>query len=159
MKSFPTRLPALVTLLLALAAFPACGQQPAGSPPILPDPKLTPGDTLDVALADIQVKGYSSKVRTVPVAVKREVYASYGISHWNKGEYEIDHLIPPPSEGATAKKNLWPESHQTEPWNAHTKDQLEYELLTLVRAGKVDLPTAHQDIARVWVARIRSTLP
>ena len=27
-------------------------------------------------------------------------------------------------------------------WNAHVKDALEYRLLTLVRAGKVDLHTA-----------------
>ena len=107
---------------------------------------------LDVTLADIQVKGYSAKVRNVPVSVKREVYASYGIEHWNKGEYEIDHLISLSLGGSNSKKNLWPQSYRTEPWNAHTKDQLEYRLLSLVRSGKVDLHTAQQEMARDWIA-------
>ena len=37
----------------------------------MPDAKLTPGDTLPETLADIQVKGYSAKVRNVPVDLKR----------------------------------------------------------------------------------------
>ena len=153
MKYFPTRLPALIGLTFVLAAFPAHGQQsPSGNAPILPDPKLTPGDTLDVTLADIQEKGYSAKVRNVPVAVKREVYAAYGIQHWTTGQYEIDHLVSLSLGGSNSKKNLWPQSYQTQPWNAHTKDQLEYKLLTLVRAGKVDLHTAQQEMAHDWIA-------
>jgi hypothetical protein len=38
-------------------------QQPA---PILPDPKLTPGDTFDVTAQDVCVPGYAKKVRAVP---------------------------------------------------------------------------------------------
>ncbi len=152
MTLFPARLSALATALLFVVALPAWGQQPAGGPPILPNPTLTPGDTLDVTLADIQEKGYSAKVRNVPVAVKREVYASYGIQHWVTGEYEIDHLVSLSLGGSNSKKNLWPQSYLTEPWNAHTKDQLEYKLLTLVRAGKVDLHTAQLEMARDWIA-------
>ena len=118
----------------------------------MPNRSLTPGDTLDVTLADIQEKGYSAKVRNVPVSVKREVYASYGIQHWTTGEYEIDHLVSLSLGGSNSKKNLWPQSYKTEPWNAHTKDQLEYKLLTLVRSGKVDLHTAQQEMARDWIA-------
>ena len=107
MKLLPPRSLALAALLLVLvAAVPVHGQQSVGTPPILPDPKLTPGDVLPVGLADIQVKGYSSKVRNVPVSVKREVYASYGITHWNKGEYEIDHLVSLSLGGSNSKKNL-----------------------------------------------------
>jgi hypothetical protein len=43
----------------------------------LPDPKLTPGDTLAVTKADICTSGYTKLVRAVPVSVKREVYAGY----------------------------------------------------------------------------------
>ena len=78
--NFLPRLVAVAFLALTILSPSADAQQPAGSPPILPDPKLTPGDVLDVTLADIQMKGYSAKVRNVPVSVKREVYASYGIS-------------------------------------------------------------------------------
>ncbi len=118
----------------------------------MPNSRLTPGDVLPVELADIQVRGYSATVRDVPIAVKRAVYASYGIAHWVTGEYEVDHLIPLSLGGSNSTKNLWPESYMTEPWNAHTKDQLEYRLLTLVRAGKVDLKVAQHDIATNWIA-------
>ena len=142
-------------LLLALFAFAPCApaQQPAATTaPILPNRQMTPGDTLDVTLADIQEHGYSARVRNVPIAVKRQVYASYGIAHWVTGEYEVDHLIPLSLGGSNSTKNLWPESYLTEPWNAHTKDQLEYKLLQLVRSGQVDLHTAQQEIAVDWIA-------
>ena len=149
--SFP-RLPLLAVLLLTAGAFAARAQQPATTPPILPNPKLTPGDTFPVTLADIQVKGYSATVRDVPTKEKRAVYAAYGITHWNKGEYEMDHLIALSLGGSNSQQNLWPQSYLTEPWNAHTKDQLEYKLLQLVRAGKVDLHTAQQAMAHDWIA-------
>ena len=151
MKLLP-RLPVFAAFLLALVAMPSFAQEPAATAPILPDPKLTPGDVLDVSLADIQVKGYSAKVRNVPISVKREVYAEYGIQHWNKGEYEVDHLISLSLGGSNSKKNLWPESYLTEPWNARTKDALEFRLLALVRDGKVDLHTAQQEMAHDWIA-------
>ena len=94
-KRFSPPLAALAALLLAALATPAAAQQPfATTAPILPNRQLTPGDTLDVTLADIQEHGYSARVRNVPIAVKRQVYASYGITHWVTGEYEVDHLIP-----------------------------------------------------------------
>ena len=145
---------AVAAVMLAFVpALPTVAQEPQPvTAPILPDPKLTPGDVLDVSLTDIQVHGYSAKVRNVPVAVKRQVYASYGIGHWEKGEYEIDHLISLSLGGSNSVKNLWPQSYLTEPWNAHTKDQLEYKLLQLVRSGQVDLHTAQQEMARDWIA-------
>lgn len=152
MKLLPPRTVVLAALFLALAAGRAFSQRPAATPPILPDVKLTPGDTLPVTLADLQVRGYSAKVRNVPIAVKREVYAAYGITHWEKGEYEIDHLVSLSLGGSNSKKNLWPQSYKTTPWNAHTKDQLEDRLLALVRGGKVDLHTAQQEMARDWIA-------
>ena len=120
--------------------------------PVRPDPRLTPGDTLEVTLEDIRTPGYSAKVRDVPIAVKKSVYAAYGIPHWNPGEYEVDHLIPLSIGGSNSTKNLWPESYLTGPWNAHVKDALEYRLLTLVRAGKVDLNTVQGEIAHDWIA-------
>ena len=64
----------LAFLFLAPAAL---AQQPT---PILPDPKLTPGDVFDVTAQDICVPGYAKKVRAVPAWLKRKVYAEYGIT-------------------------------------------------------------------------------
>ena len=57
--------------------------------------------------------------------------------------------------GSNAVKNLWPQSFQTQPWNAHVKDQLENRLHRLVCVEKVDLNTAQHDIATDWIAAYR----
>jgi len=80
-------LPAFAALLVS-SAF---AQQPT---PILPDSRLTPGDTFEVSGQDVCVPGYTKKVRTVPQAVKQEVYREYGITSHGRDDYEIDHLIP-----------------------------------------------------------------
>jgi hypothetical protein len=121
----------------------------------MPDPQLTPGATLEVTTNDICVPGYTKKVRSVPAAVKQQVYAAYGIQHHAPGDYEIDHLIPLELGGSNAVKNLWPQSFQTQPWNAHVKDQLENRLHRLVCVEKVDLNTAQHDIATDWIAAYR----
>ena len=63
-------------------------QQPT---PILPDPKLTPGDTFDVTAQDVCVPGYAKKVRAVPAWLKKQAYAEYGITQYKTGDYEVDH--------------------------------------------------------------------
>ena len=40
------------------------------------------------------VPGYAKKVRAVPVLLKRQPYAEYGITQYETGDYEVDHLIP-----------------------------------------------------------------
>jgi hypothetical protein len=64
---------AFAFLFLTQAVF---AQQPT---PILPDPKLTPGDTFEVTAQDVCVPGYAKKVRAVPAWLKRQAYAEYGI--------------------------------------------------------------------------------
>ncbi len=123
-----------------------------GLSPLLPDSTMTPGATLPVATGDICVSGYSQKVRNVPADVKRQVYAEYGITNHQPGEYEVDHLISLELGGSNSLKNLWPQSYLTQPWNAHVKDKLENELHAEVCSGKVDLPTAQHEIATDWIA-------
>jgi len=123
-----------------------------GLSPLLPDPKMTPGATLPVATGDICVSGYSQKVRNVPADVKQQVYAEYGITSHQPGEYEVDHLISLELGGSNSIKNLWPQSYLTQPWNAHVKDKLENEIHAEVCSGKVDLPTAQHDISTDWIA-------
>jgi len=131
--------------------------QRGSSPPILPDSSKTPGDTLDVTRADICVAGYTKTVRNVPTAVKDAVYASYGIGQHAPGEYEMDHLISLELGGSNSVRNLWPQSYQTSPWNAHVKDQLENRLHADVCSGKLNLTAAQQDIARNWIACYKRT--
>jgi hypothetical protein len=119
--------------------------------PIQPDSQLTPGATLAVTTDDICVPGYTQVVRDVPAAVKRQVYAEYGIAHHAPGEYEVDHLISLELGGSNSIRNLWPQSYRTQPWNAHVKDALEDELHRLVCSGQLDLKTAQHDIARDWI--------
>ena len=119
--------------------------------PVVPDPAKTPGDTLEVTAADICTPGYSKKVRNVPIEVKRQVYASYGIRTHQPGEYEVDHLISLELGGSNSIRNLWPQSFRTSPWNACVKDALENELHRRVCAGTIDLAKAQRIIAQNWV--------
>jgi len=70
-------------------------QQPT---PILPDSKLTPGDTFDLTAQDVRVPGYAKKVRAVPAWLKRQAYVEYASIEYKTGDYEVDHLIPLASE-------------------------------------------------------------
>jgi hypothetical protein len=117
----------------------------------LPDPRKTPGDTLDVTPQDFCVSGYSSKVRNVPESVKSQAYQEYGITSRQPGEYEVDHLISLELGGSNSIRNLWPESYTGE-WNAHLKDSLENRLHGLVCSGSLDMKTAQQAIATNWIA-------
>jgi len=121
----------------------------------LPNPNVTPGDALDVTLDDICTPGYSKKVRDVPEPVKRDVYESYGILSHQPREYEVDHLISLELGGSNSKRNLWPESYLTEPWNAHVKDRVENKLHNMVCSGQLDLKTAQHEIATDWIAAYR----
>jgi hypothetical protein len=123
-------------------------QQPT---PIVPDSKLTPGDSFAVTSQDLCVPGYTKKVRNVPAEMKREVYEEYGVTSHGSGDYEVDHLIPLELGGSNSIKNLWPESHRTLPWNAQVKDRLEGKLHALVCSGQLDLKTAQQAIAADWI--------
>lgn len=126
----------------------ALAQQPR---PILPDPKLTPGDVFDVTAKDICVPGYAKKVRAVPSWLKRKVYALYGITEYKTGDYEVDHLIPLSLGGSNSIRNLWPQSTRTSPWNSYAKDALERKLHRLACAGELDLKTAQREIASNWI--------
>ena len=83
------RISGILSILRALAFLVltqvVLAQQPT---PMLPDPKLTPGDTFDVTAQDVCVPGYAKKVRSVPAWLKRQAYAAYGITQYKTGDYE-----------------------------------------------------------------------
>jgi hypothetical protein len=153
LKDSPMYILRAFAMLLFLAQV-VLAQQPA---PIVPDPKLTPGDTFDVAAQDLCMHGYAKKVRSVPAEMKREVYQEYGITSHDPGDYEVDHLIPLELGGSNSIKNLWPESHRTSPWNAQVKDRLEGKLHELVCSGQLDLKTAQRAIASNWIEAYNCT--
>lgn len=66
--------------LLLFFAQVVLAEQPT---PILPDPKLTPGDTFEVTAQGVCVPGYAKKVRAVPEWLKRRAYAEFGITEYN----------------------------------------------------------------------------
>ena len=63
------------------------------SPPLVPDPQLTPGDVLTTDVTAICTPGYAKSVRNVPVSIKNQVYRAYSILSHKPREYEIDHLM------------------------------------------------------------------
>ena len=67
----------LRALIFSFLAQVVLAEQPT---PILPDPKLTPGDTFDVTAQDVCVRGYAKKVRALPAWLKKQAYAEYGIT-------------------------------------------------------------------------------
>jgi hypothetical protein len=142
----------LYSILPLLLPFLLYAQQPSEYKAFLPDPALTPGIVLTLCDSCICVKGYSSKVRNVPAAIKKVVYSEYHIKHHATGEYEVDHLISLELGGSNDIKNLWPESYLSDPWNAHVKDKLENRLHRLVCTGHITLKEAQEAIRTDWIA-------
>jgi hypothetical protein len=141
-------LPTLAYLLALLyLATPAL----AFDPPIVPDPAKTPGDVLTTDTATICQKGYTKTVRDVPEFLKKQIYRSYGITDRKPGEYEVDHLISLELGGSNSARNLWPQSYETQPLNAHVKDKLENRMHKLICDGKLDIKQAQDEIAKDWI--------
>jgi hypothetical protein len=127
------------------------GDLPAGSLPIA---HLTPGAATDVTAAEL-CAGRVAPPPAIGDHIRDEVVRNYRMAHVPAEHYELDYLITPELGGATVAANLWPEPYEGLKWNALVKDHLERLLPRMVCAGKVDLRTAQQDIARDWVAAYR----
>src|SRR5581483_3564218 len=134
------------------------------TPPVTPNPALTPGATLSVTAEQVCTPGYSRTVRAVSSADKVIVFERYGLHDTGKFEttktgrtiwrndFEVDHLIPLELGGSNAIENLWAESYVTDPWNAHVKDRLENTLHRMVCDGEISLADAQRAIATDWIA-------
>ena len=136
--------PLLLSLLLAAPIS-------AGELPIRPDPKLTPGAVLTTDATTVCQPGYAKSVRHTSGKMKASIYREYGIDRAS-GHFEVDHLISLELGGADVAENLWPQSYDTMPWNAHVKDKLEDRLHVMVCAGKLSLEQAQRDITTDWIA-------
>jgi hypothetical protein len=152
----------LATLLVLVNV--TCAQ--AGSFPTLPDRRLTPGVVRhDLTLQKICSTKWGKDARHVTATMKRQAFASYGLSgnsdprcvRDKKGRRcEIDHLISRELGGADEIKNLWPQPYGTQPWNAARKDRLENRLHQEVCIKKtITLAQARNGIGRDWTVLYR----
>lgn len=130
----------------------------AGEP--LPDPGCTVG-VVDGAVTDANITstvcrpgGYTGTVRppaSLTEPVKRKLLAAYGISAADISKYELDHLVPLNSGGASDVRNLWPEPDILKLYHSgmNDKDTVETYLwhegicTGKVKVGAVQLAMAH----------------
>ena len=125
----------------------------------LPDANKTPGAYFKEIDAEMIGKpGYSKKVRDVPLSLRKEVFARYGIPWSDEAQYECDHLVSIELAGSNAIENLWPEPYEG-PHGARIKDQYEDWLHREVIAGRVKLRDAQKRIATDWITNMKRDMP
>lgn len=137
-----------VALVLVVFAFAT-----STSHPLLPDPKLTPGAT-DPAVTQATIRqticqpNYTSSVRDVTEATKREVRSRYNLPASELSRVEVDHYISLEVGGSSEVSNLWPQYYEPKP-GAREKDVVETWLHRQICSGKLTLKEA-QDEIRLW---------
>lgn len=123
----------------------------------LPDPTKTPGAIFKgVGIDELKKVGYTAKVRDVPLSLKKEVMARYGLPESDLSRVEIDHLISLELGGSNDVKNLWPQFYEAPgTYGARYKDILENKLHRLVVEGDVSLREAQREISTDWISAYR----
>jgi hypothetical protein len=92
-------------------------------------------------------------IRNVPVSVKHQVEAAYGLKPRPYGStLEIDHIISLELGGSNDPRNLYPEraTFADGAPGFHVKDKLENATHRAVCAGTIGLSTAQRQIAGNW---------
>lgn len=128
---------------------------PAGGTPLIPDPKLTPGDVLPgVTAADVCRPGYAKSVRDVPQSEKVQVYREYHMDPRHHPPTEIDHSISLENGGSNSIKNLWPEVLHIQVGSVDeggkVKDTLEDKIHSLICGGKITLQQGQEALRGDW---------
>jgi hypothetical protein len=118
---------------------------------LMPDPKLTPGATVEIDPQQL-CSGEERHAVVLPASVGRQVFDRYGIERPKARAYELDQLIASELGGSDDPSNFWPQPYTTSEWNAHLKDALEDRLHQLVCENKVSLADAQRDISSDWIA-------
>lgn len=141
----------------------------AGEP--LPDPSCTVG-VVDSAVTDTNITstvcapgGYTGKVRppaSLTEPVKRKLLVAYGIPASQISGYELDHLVPLNSGGASDVRNLWPEPNIFKIFKqgsatANDKDVIETYLWQKgICAGKAKVSAVQLAMAHDWTTAVAS---
>ncbi len=146
----------LILVVLLVVTLMMDRRQTTGTPhrsyPVYPDPKMTPGDVLEVTEADVCRSGYTKEVRSVPRYIKKAVFMEYNLPYPPlPGAFEVDHFIPLELGGSNDIKNLWPEPAEPTP-GFHEKDKLENHLHRQVCNGEITLKEAQELIRKDWLA-------
>jgi hypothetical protein len=138
-------------LFVALMAAGYLSMRLATQAGTIPNPRLTPGETITESKSDVCQVPVQASDPEVPIAIRDAVFSEYGMKTVARDQYEIDFLITPTLGGSASLRNLWPEPSYSRIWNAHAKDELEDRLHNLVCSGRLDLSTAQREIATNWV--------
>lgn len=124
----------------------------------MPHRTLTPGVIRPLSRQIVCETRWGKDTRHVTQAMKKQVFASYGIQWSQRSLYEVDHLIPRSLAGADDVRNLWPEA-----WagatGARVKDHLEVVLGRKVCRGELSLREAQEAIRSDWRAAFRKYVP
>jgi hypothetical protein len=84
-------------------------------PALLPDPSVTPGDTVSVTKEQLCSRNFHTvSVRHVTAPEKMLACAEYQVKQCD-GSVEIDHLISLELGGSNDIKNLWPQPYEPAP--------------------------------------------
>ena len=108
---------------------------------LVPNPKLTPGR---VAERDKDRRG-------ITLAMEQKVFSRYRLPWERRAEFKIDRLIPIELGGADTIDNLWPQRINARPYGADRKELLTEVLLEKIRAGKMTIAQAQEEIRRDWI--------
>jgi hypothetical protein len=122
--------------------------------PFVPDQKLTPGAIRTTKVRLVCAPGYTRSLRDESNVLRGQIVRKYGFANSNE-KYELDHLIPLSLGGADVQENLWPQSRETQPWNARLKDILELRLRKEVCTGRIPISQAQKELATDWTLAYR----
>jgi hypothetical protein len=119
---------------------------------LVPNPKLTPGATRQVAYEEICPAHDDDKDPAVPTSMQQAVFKEYGVRRIARThEFQVDYLINPQLGGTGEIRNLWPQPYGLTLWNAHAKDDLEDRLHQMVCNREIDISEAQHELATNWI--------
>jgi len=130
-----------MTLLLAFALSSLFGISASPQEGLIPNSKLTPG----------RVASSENDRHGVTIAMEQKLFQRYHLPWERRTQFKIDHLIPLELGGADTIDNLWPQKIRARPYGPDRKDQLTKVLLEKIRAGKMTLSQAQEEIRRDWI--------
>ena len=83
--------------------------------------------------------------------MEQKVFARYRLPWSRRAEFKIDHLIPIELGGADTIDNLWPQGLRIKPYGADRKELLTELLRERIRAGRMTIGQAQEEIRRDWI--------